>query len=79
MSVHNRESLEHYVSGPHDHDSGKRVLATQTAVEGDVEAREQQSASDGVFNSKRALWGFLVLCFSVGPGLSSPSGCDAYH
>ncbi|PYH83393.1 hypothetical protein BO82DRAFT_411965 [Aspergillus uvarum CBS 121591] len=70
---HHHESPEHTVSDPRDHDSDKGVLATQTAVEGDVEAREQQSASDGVFNSKRALWGFLVLCFSTGPvsGMSS--------
>ncbi|PYI04652.1 hypothetical protein BO78DRAFT_449298 [Aspergillus sclerotiicarbonarius CBS 121057] len=50
----------------------KSLLPSEAVVDGEVEA-DDQSQIHGRFNSKRALWGFLVLCFSTGPtsGMSS--------
>lgn len=52
-----RDSVEGNVSGDEE-DVDKQGLR---ATEHDLE----QANSKAVFNSKKALWGFLVLCYSV--------------
>ncbi|RAK98511.1 MFS transporter [Aspergillus ibericus CBS 121593] len=50
-----------------EHSTSPKTLGAREAVVSDEVEANDPSQGHGRFNSKRALWGFLVLCFSTGP------------
>lgn len=67
MNTIERDSAEKNINGDEREDDGKQGLeATERDIHNNTNDPEQVNWNPkSVFNSRKALWAFLVLCYSV--------------
>ncbi|KAJ5223118.1 uncharacterized protein N7469_009358 [Penicillium citrinum] len=75
MNVIERSSADQHVNRDELEDDGKQGLqATEHDIQNNTHDLEEANWNPkSVFNSKKALWAFLVLCYSTGPTSSMAS------